>query len=152
MSGVLRGRGAAAAGLVLIATAGCVGPARTSTSYKKKAEHSASEARSAVETGRLAARAATRGKAFGPYLSVLLAGAERSASDVQTTFDSIQPPDSRSDQLRQQLDDLLTAAVSGLSELRIAARRGELDELAGKAEPLADLSARLDQFEQAQKQ
>jgi hypothetical protein len=139
----------AALGLVLGLGAGaCVGPARTSADYEKKAANSAEDALSAVQTGRLGARVGTDGRALSPYLSVLLAGAEDQASAIQSTFDSIQPPDARSDDLRDELDGLLTQAVSALGELRIAARRGDDRALAEKAEPLRDLARQLADFQE----
>lgn len=135
--------------LVACGAAGCVGPARTDAAYRGKAATSAKDARSAVETAQLAVDAARRKKALGPYLSVLLSSAEEGASSVQATFDSIQPPDSRADDLRDRVDDALQRAVSTLADLRIAARRGEIDQLASKAAPLADISRDLDQLSQA---
>jgi hypothetical protein len=126
---------------------GCVGPARTSAAYARKASHSLQETRSAVETARLAVDAAGGGRATSPYLSVLLSRAEEQASSVQTTFDSIQPPDTRADQIRDDVDGLLGDAVSALSDLRIAARRGDTAGIAGKGQALEDLSGRLAQLE-----
>jgi hypothetical protein len=62
----------ALASLVLaVILGGCVGPARTSESYTKKASGSVHDSRSAVETARLAVDAAQRDRATGAYLSVL---------------------------------------------------------------------------------
>jgi hypothetical protein len=60
-----------------------------------------------------------------------------------------QPPDRRADQLRDRLDELLTEATSTLAELRIAARRGRVAELARLARPLAKVAERLDAFAEA---
>ena len=137
----------AAAALVLLTA--CVGPARSFNSYRGKAGATAADMVSAVETGRVAVETAMRGRAFAPYLSVVLSEAEDDASAIQGTFDSIQPPDPRSDQLRSQLDDLMTPAVSSLSDLRIAARRGEFARLPSLAESLAKLSDQLNSFAEA---
>lgn len=125
----------------------CVGPARTSQSYTKKASHSVQDTRSAVETARLAVDAADGDRATGPYLSVLLGQAEEEASSVQTTFDSVQPPNEASDRLRDDVDGLLGEAVSDLGDLRIAARRGDTGGIAEKRAALADLSRRLSELE-----
>ena len=126
-----------------------MGPARTYTKYEGKAATTAKDMRSAVETARLAARVAARKGAFGPYLSVTIGEAEEDASSIQRTFDSIQPPNGRADELRRELDDLLTEVVSSLSDLRIAARRGELSRLPDVAHPLDEQSQKLDDFQQA---
>ena len=55
---------------------------------------------------------------------------------IQGTFASIQPPDERSDELRHELDDLLTSTLGHVTDVRIAARRGELSALDQVAAPL----------------
>jgi hypothetical protein len=130
--------------------AGCVshpvGPARTFGKYEGKARTSAKAALSAVETARLAAQAAGEGRVFGPYLGQILGEQEESASGTQATFDSIQPPDKRADELRQRLDDLLTSAASHLGDLRVAARRGEPGTVARLAKSLAEDADKLSTF------
>jgi hypothetical protein len=64
-------------------------------------------------------------------------------------FDGIQPPDRRADELRDQLDELLTEATGTLAELRIAARRGELAELPELAAPLTKVADQLHAFAEA---
>ena len=88
-------------------------------------------------------------KAFGRYLTQLLVEAEEDAGAAQGTFDGIQPPDQRADQLRSRLDDLLTQATGTLAELRVAARRGRFAELPELAKPLPGVAARLDDFAKA---
>ena len=135
--------------VLLVGLAGCVGPARSFEAYEGKAGATADAAHSAVETARLAAETAAADDAFAPYLSVLISETEEDASSVQGTFDSIQPPDDRSDKLREQLDALLSRAVSGLADLRVAVKRGELQDLERLAAPLAEVSKGLDAFAEA---
>ena len=126
--------------------AACVGPARSFTAFEGKAGATAATALSAVQTARLTARMATRDRAFGPYVSVVLSESEEQASGAQGIFDSIQPPDAPSDDLRDELDDILTRAVGVLADLRITARRHRLDLLARKAAPLLDVAKDLRAF------
>jgi len=140
---------AAAVGIALAACVQPVGPARTSDSYEHKAKHTAETALSAVETGRLGAQTAARDDAFPPYLAVLVSEAEDDAPNAQTTFESVQPPNTKSDNLRDELDRLLTRAVDALSTARIAARRADFDELAKQAKPLAKSARELDRFVEA---
>lgn len=130
-----------------VGLSGCVGPARTSEAYTKKASSSVEATISAVETARLAVDATSRDRATGPYLSVLLSSTEEQAGRIQTTFDSIQPPGKASDQLRDEVDGLLTEAVSILGDLRIAARRGDASGMTDKGPALADLSRRLEDLQ-----
>jgi hypothetical protein len=137
---------------LLGAAAGCfqpVGPARTFHDYELKAESTAKAARSAVETARLAVQVATNGDAFPPFVSVLLSEAETDASNAQSTFEGIQPPDARADALRDRLGRILDRTGDVLSTLRISARRADLERLEREAAPLPRLSTRLDRFAKA---
>jgi hypothetical protein len=138
-----------------VALAACVqpvGPARTFDSYEHKARHTAETALSAVQTGRLGVRAAKHDDTFAPYLSVLVSNAEDEASSAQTTFDSVQPPNDRSDNLRDDLDPLLTRAVDALSQARIAARRADFDEVAKQGPKLTRSARELDGFVEEHRQ
>src|SRR5215211_4057257 len=107
------------------------------------------DGRLAVQTALLAVDAAKGSKAFGRYLTQVLVQAEEDADAAQGTFDGIQPPDRRADELRGRLDDLLTQATDTLAELRIAARRGHTAELAEPAAPLEELAGKLHAFAEA---
>jgi hypothetical protein len=124
----------------------CVGPARWFNAYEGKAEATADQMVSAIETARLAAEVAARHNGFAPYLSVTIAEAEDDATSIQGAFDSIQPPDGRADRLRDELDSLLSSAVSKISEMRIAARRGDFAAAERSGESLRDVSDRLVAF------
>ena len=134
---------------VLLLLGACTGPVRSSDVYESKAGQTAATAASAVQTAALAVDAAKGDKAFGRYLTQLLVEAEEDAGSAQGTFDGIQPPDQRADQLRSRLDDLLTEATGTLAELRVAARRGRFAELPELAEPLPGVAAKLDDFAKA---
>jgi hypothetical protein len=135
--------------LLLLLLGACTGPVRSSAVYESKAGQTAKVVASAVETARLATDAAAGGKASGRYVTQVLVEAEKDAGAAQGTFDSIQPPDRRADQLRSSLDKLLDEATSTLADLRVAARRGHLDELQGLAAPLGKVSAQLADFAEA---
>jgi hypothetical protein len=123
-----------------------VGPARTFGKYEGKAVTTAESALSRVQTVRLAAETGGAGDAFGPYLSVLISEQEDALSGLQGTFGSIQPPDERSDEVRAELNGLLGDAVDHVADVRIAVRRGELDELPDVAAPLATDAIALERF------
>lgn len=123
-----------------------VGPARTFGKYEGKAVTSAEGVLSAVQTARLFAKTAARGNAFGPFLANMGSESEDAASAVQGTFDSIQPPNAKSDRLRSELDELIAGAVSHLAELRIAMRRGKGADALRIARPLNADAAKLERF------
>jgi len=134
---------------VLLLVGARTGPVRSSEVYESKAGQTAETAASAVQTALLAVDAAKGSKAFGRYLTQVLVQAEEDADAAQGTFDGIQPPDRRADELRGRLDDLLTQATDTLAELRIAARRGHTAELAEPAAPLEELAGKLHAFAEA---
>jgi hypothetical protein len=126
-----------------------VGPARTAGKYEGKAVTTAKSALSAVNTVRIAATTASRDHGFGPYLSVLISEQEEAVLGLQGTFDSIQPPDGRADDLKAELDDLLADAADHVTDVRLAVRRGELPGLAHTAAPLAEDAEKLNAFSEA---
>jgi hypothetical protein len=123
-----------------------VGPARTFGKYNGKAVSTAESAVSNVRTVALVARARRDGNVFGPYTSVVISDAEEGVSGVQGTFDSIQPPDARADQLQKELDDLLSDAVDQVRAARVAARRSDSRALAELVAPLDAVGAELEAF------
>ncbi|MCU1401380.1 MAG: hypothetical protein JWN62_4489 [Acidimicrobiales bacterium] len=123
-----------------------VGPARTFDDYVRKSRTTAEDALSSVETVRLLATTAADGNAFGPYTNVSISEQEDTLADVVGDFGSIQPPDQHADQLRAQLDALLSSATDHLAAVRIAARRGTLAGLDEVAAPLAADSDALNAF------
>ena len=134
---------------LLVVAAGCahpVGPARTFGSYEGKATTTASAALSNVQTARLVAEAAAKGNVFGPYASSVVSDAEESLDGLSGTFGSIQPPDGRADDLRDELDQLLSDALDHVTDVRIAARRGELATLDDTAAALAGDAEHLEAF------
>jgi hypothetical protein len=133
---------------VLLAGA-CTGPVRSSPVYESKAGQTAEVAASAVQTALLAVDAAKDDQAYGRYLTQVLVEAEEDAGSAQATFDGIQPPDDRADELRAHLDDLLGDATDSLTSLRIAARRGRFAELPELARPLPELADKLGEFAEA---
>lgn len=141
-------------GLSLIAAAllvsACVGPATTSSAYEGKAHRAAEDALSAVETSLLVVSTHQRGNLLQNYFETMLSQAEDDISSIQGSFDSIQPPNSpASDKLRDQLDTLLSAGVSGIAQLRISARREDDAALAQAADQLKPTATKLTQFAQA---
>jgi len=121
-------------------------PTRTFDDYSLKAKDTAESVLSSVETARLAARVGSEGRAFGPYLSVVLSEADQGVGQAQSTFESIQPPDRHADRVRRQLSRLVNRASERVSGLRIAARRGQIDTLKRRAAPLRRISHQLNAF------
>jgi hypothetical protein len=134
-------------GVVAALAGGCVLPARSTSAYRGKAVATTTAALSAVQTAVFTTEMAGRGRMTAAYASVTLADAESDASGAQTAFDSIQPPDSQSDALRDSLDAILSDAVDTLSSMRITARRGDLDRLHSLTEDGRDEIARLEAFQ-----
>lgn len=124
-------------------TSACAGSSRSDDDFRHKAANTAESMQGLIGTVQVAVSAAARDRVPGPYLSVTLAEADDDASSVADQFDSRQPPSADADALRDRLDRLLQQTVSVLDDLRIAVRRGDIDELASIAKPLDELDARL---------
>jgi hypothetical protein len=124
-------------------------PTRTFDDYSLKAKDTAESVLSSVETARLAARVGSEGRAFGPYLSVVLSEADRGVGHAQSVFEGIQPPDRHADAVRRRLSRLVDRASERVSGLRIAARRGDIDTLGRRAAPLRRISRELNAFIEA---
>jgi hypothetical protein len=140
-------------GVALGCLAACVphpvGPARTFDTYEGKAATTAQSALSVVETVRLAAETASDGDAFGPYVSTVVSDGEGALDGLAGTFASIQPPGDAADILYGELSTLLDDAGAHVRDVRVAARRGQLDALAQVAGPLAEDAEALRAFAEA---
>lgn len=134
---------AATTALMTLAVAGCVGPSRSDADFHRKASNSAEAMRSAVETGRLVAELVLRDRAFGNYANVAATEAESAANSVLATFDSVQPPSTAADDVRDEYDALFQDATGALTDLRVAVRRHLLPDVQQAAADLAKVSAQL---------
>ncbi|MFG2007218.1 hypothetical protein ACGFNU_49515 [Spirillospora sp. NPDC048911] len=142
----MRGRVGLAAAAALVCLTGCAGPSRTDGDFTAKAANTAEAAVSSVRTARIAVQAAVDGKAPARYLSVVFSDQETALTSVQSTFDSVQPPSSAADDLRDGLDELLTEAVDQVAQLRIDSRRGGFRPDRATLQALDAIADRLDRF------
>ena len=127
-----------------------VGAARTYGKYAGKAATTAEAAVSEARTVVLVSDAASNGNAFGPYTSIVVSDSEEGLSGLQSTFNSIQPPDARAAALGSELNDLLGDAVNHARDVRIAARQGDLPHLSNIAKPLVEDADKLEAFAERQ--
>jgi hypothetical protein len=123
-----------------------VGPARTADAYEGKATTTIDGALSSVQTVRLVIGADDDDHATSTYTAMVVSEQEDTLAGLSGTFGSVQPPDSASDALRDDVDELLTTALGHVADARIAARRGGGDELWRLAGPLADDAQALREF------
>jgi hypothetical protein len=135
------------AAVVACALTACVGPARSFDTFQAKAAQTAGAVLSSVQSARTAAQLSSTRKAPDPYLSVVISNAEEDAGSAISSFETIQPPDHASDQLRARAESLFSRAVSAISQMRIAARREDAgavqrlgDSLGQLTEPLQSIS------------
>ena len=120
-------------------------PPRSPGGYRDRVSASAETLRSQVQTARLTIRAVRSGDSTHPAASVSLKEAEEDADKAAAAFAGYDPPRGTSD-LRSDLTTLGDEVTSALSDLRIAAARGEWQSLPQVAAPLPKLSERLDQL------
>jgi hypothetical protein len=75
-----------------------------------------------LASGQLAAQLGLQGKSFSAFTDENVTDAENDADSVNSTFSSRQPPDARSDALRQTMAQALSDGTSALTDLRVAVR------------------------------
>jgi len=111
--------------VLALALAACTPLTRTAGPYESKAVKTAASASSAVESDLLLLDAVRMHRTIGPFVAVAASDAEDAASSAASTFLSIQPPDDGSDQLRDELSNILDSTEDVLATVRIAARRSD---------------------------
>ncbi|HVW43234.1 MAG TPA: hypothetical protein VHC18_17980 [Amycolatopsis sp.] len=113
--------------LVALFAVGCAGPTVTANQYRGKVAQTAKAMTGIIVTAQHAARLDLDGKMLPTVSDGVVTDAEQDADSVQTTMESRQPPDDRSDRLRRQVEQPLRQATSLLTDLRIALRNDDHD-------------------------
>lgn len=140
----MRARLPAAWLLVAVMLAGCVSPTVGDAHYRAMAATSAERARSTVQAARLVAGHARDGRLTQPFVEVQLRQDEEHLAHVLSAFGTRQPPGADGDAVRTAVLDRVSRAHEVVTEMRIAAYRGELDRLVDIAAPLEQLAAELE--------
>ena len=135
---------AVAVALVLLPC--CAPTARTPSVFQAKAANAADSVSSALGSELVLLRAVRAGHTTAAYVSTATSHIEDDASSAVSSFLSMQPPDDKSDQLRERLSDLLDNAVSRLADARIAGRRGDTTALLALEPQLTSVRRALDDF------
>jgi hypothetical protein len=102
-----------------------------------------------LASARLAARIGLRGRSFPAFTDGNITDAENDADSVNSTFGSRQPPDSRSDVLRQKMLQALSDATGALTDLRVAVR---MDDRVQVRKALAEVARSLKTFNDLQQE
>ncbi|HEY2264863.1 MAG TPA: hypothetical protein VGI96_19735 [Streptosporangiaceae bacterium] len=105
--------------------AACAGPVPDDGAYRHAALLTSMAMVSDLASGQLAAQLGLRGSSFPAFTDGSITDAEDDADSVNSTFSSRQPPDARSDALRQTMSQALSDASSALTDLRVAVRMGD---------------------------
>jgi hypothetical protein len=130
---------------VLVPLGGCSSAAQ----FESEAGRTAQDGVSEIRTALVAVRAGSDGKLADAYLVTVLEDAEDALSSAQESFRALQPPeDVGAERLRAELSALLARGVDGVSRLRIAASRGDLQQAAGTDEELGTVADALERLEQ----
>jgi hypothetical protein len=129
-----------------LVAASCASPSPSYPDYLGKVQQTATAMISAVATGQLAAGQLLAGRSTGTFTDAVVTDAEKDADSVQTTLDSRQPPDTRSIALKDQADQAVQSAVTGLTDLRIAVRRNDIHGIRRAQAELAKVLPQLERF------
>jgi hypothetical protein len=126
--------------------AGCAEPSDSYSDYRSKVQQTAVAMISAVATAQLTAGQLLAGRSTGAFADAVVTDAEKDAGSIQTALDSRQPPDGRSIALKNQVDQALQSAATGLTDLRIAVRRDDADGIRQARAELAKARKQLERF------
>jgi hypothetical protein len=125
-----------------------VAPPRDASAYRDRASESAQTLRSQVQTAKIWAQAVADGKALGRSAAVGLDDNEKQAQAAASRFSAYDPPRG-TDDVRSEFTSLASAVTDELARLRIAAQRGDWDEVRRAPPRLDRLAAQLGKFRQA---
>src|SRR6266550_7369355 len=89
----------------------CAGPVPDYGAYRHAALQTSMAMVSDLASGQLAAQLGLRGSSFPAFTDGNVTDAENDANSVDSTFGSRQPPDARSDALRQKMMQALSDAT-----------------------------------------
>jgi hypothetical protein len=129
--------------------AACAGPVPDYGAYQHAALQTAMAMGSDLASGQLAAQLGLQGKSFSAFTDGNVTDAENDADSMNSTFSSRQPPDARSDALRQTMGQALSDGTSALTDLRVAVR------MQGRAQvrkALAEVGRSLKTFDRLQRE
>jgi hypothetical protein len=118
-------RGAVAFTLV-VALAGCVGPARNSDNYHGDASAAVKSGLSEALTAHLVIGQWLDSHATGEYADVVLTDSETALGPIQDSFGSRQPDSPSDDDLRDTVLQILGDEQDALAHARIAVRRSDV--------------------------
>jgi hypothetical protein len=102
-----------------------------------------------LASGQLAAQLGLQGKSFSAFTDENVTDAENDADSVNSTFSSRQPPDARSDVLRQTMAQALSDGTSALTDLRVAVRMENAVQI---RKALAEVGRSLKTFDRLQQE
>lgn len=128
----------------LLLCVSCVAPAFSTSQYQAKIVSTAESAVSAIESVRLSLDLMDRhGLPRGP-IDVAISAQEDILGAVSGSFALAQPPNDVSDELRQEVMDLLDEAQAKVEGARIALRQGDLNRAVATIESAESVSSDLD--------
>jgi len=129
--------------------AACAGPVPDYGAYRHAALNTATAVVSDLASAQLAARLGLHGQSFPAFTDGNITDAENDADSVNSTFGSRQPPDARSDALRQTMLQALSDTTSALTDLRVAVR---MENPAAVRKALAEVGRSLKTFDRLQQE
>ena len=120
-------------------------PPRGPEAYRESAETAIEKLRSRAETARLWVEQLDRDRVHRAAVEVSLEEAEAGANSALAQFEGYDPP-RRLEPLRAEVATVGNEVTTVLADLRIAARQDRWAELPRLAEPLPELSSRLEEL------
>jgi hypothetical protein len=129
--------------------AACAAPVPDDGAYRHAALQTSMAMVSDLASARLAAGLGLRGSSLPAFTDGNVTDAENDADSVNSTFSSRQPPDARSGALRQKMLQALSDGTSALTDLRVAVRMDDPDQV---RKALAEVGKSLKTFNDLQQE
>lgn len=125
---------------------GCVAPAFDEGAYHQNGVAALKSALSQTRTSALALQARLDGRVTAQAADTMVTDCEDAIGPIEASYENVDPASSRQDPQRMAVTALLGSASAGLTEARIAVRRGDV---AGMRSAMAQLDAVSDALERA---
>jgi len=109
--------------LMAVVLTGCAGPTIRDQAVYNQAEKSATAMISELRTVLVATKAQLDSRTWWRYADVVVTGAETSATSIQSTFSSRQPPSRSSNSIYQDTSTALSDAADLITQMRVALRQ-----------------------------
>jgi hypothetical protein len=125
---------------------GCDAPSPDAGAYLQNADSALSSAVSEARTAAVVLANSLSDNTTTSYANTAITDSESAIGPIEDSFGNVDPPDARSDELRDQVMSMLGDTADACASARIAVRRGDREEMRATAAALRTLADRMERF------